>query len=146
LGQSPFNSIRLRPGANNRVSPTLAQMLSAATQSLSSQNVQIRVTEAWPPTVAHVSPCHIDGTCVDVNLVPQVISFNPIQAADAIRIGRTFDALIAAGGRPEFEVRTAADATSLRAALQANGFQGNYRILVVSQITAPHWSYYQNSR
>ncbi len=25
-----------------------------------------RVTEAWPPTVAHASDCHFDGTCADI--------------------------------------------------------------------------------
>ncbi|MBI5732903.1 TrbC/VirB2 family protein [Candidatus Jorgensenbacteria bacterium] len=26
------------------------------------------VTEVWPPTVNHISPCHYNGTCVDIHL------------------------------------------------------------------------------
>ena len=26
-----------------------------------------RITEAWPPTVPHSSPCHSKGTCADIN-------------------------------------------------------------------------------
>jgi D-alanyl-D-alanine dipeptidase len=118
-------------------------MLTNATQALSGQGIQIRVTEAWPPTVAHVSPCHRDGTCVDVNLSPSITNFSSISAANAARIGNTFVALNAAGGRAEFEVQTAADRTALISALTAAGFTGSYTILVVPQITAPHWSYYQ---
>ena len=35
---------------------------------LSAVNDTWRVTEAWPPTVRHLSFCHFVGTCVDIGL------------------------------------------------------------------------------
>lgn len=42
----------------------MAQKLSQLAQA----NQTWRVTEAYPPTVKHLSFCHTDGTCVDIGL------------------------------------------------------------------------------
>lgn len=48
-----------------------------------------RVTEAWPPTVKHLSACHRDGTCADLN--------NTNNLTDPINIKVFYDAFRAAG-------------------------------------------------
>lgn len=37
-----------------------------------------RVTEAWPPTVAHLDRCHNYGTCVDIALMPGGVTKNNV--------------------------------------------------------------------
>jgi len=57
------------------------------------QNVQgvsgWRITESWPPTVAHVSTCHQNGTCADLN--------NSGGSTDPTTIKKYYDAFKAAG-------------------------------------------------
>ncbi len=48
-----------------------------------------RVTESWPPTVAHISFCHANGTCADIN--------NSGGPTDPATIKTYFDAFRAAG-------------------------------------------------
>lgn len=42
--------------------------LYAKLLKLASVNNTWRITEAWPPTVKHLSFCHFVGTCVDIGL------------------------------------------------------------------------------
>lgn len=42
--------------------------LYAKLVKLAATNDTWRVTEAWPPTVRHLSFCHFVGTCVDIGL------------------------------------------------------------------------------
>jgi len=48
-----------------------------------------RITESWPPTVDHISNCHQNGTCADLN--------NSGGATDPTTIKRYYDAFQAAG-------------------------------------------------
>jgi len=48
-----------------------------------------RITESWPPTVAHLSSCHKNGTCADLN--------NTDGPTDVQTIKTYFDAFKAAG-------------------------------------------------
>ncbi len=48
-----------------------------------------RITESWPPTVAHQSACHQDGTCADLN--------NSGGPTDVATIKKYFDAFKEAG-------------------------------------------------
>jgi len=48
-----------------------------------------RVTESWPPTVNHISSCHQDGTCADLN--------NSGGATDPSTIKNYYDAFRAVG-------------------------------------------------
>ncbi|NCT02230.1 hypothetical protein GW766_03210 [Candidatus Parcubacteria bacterium] len=48
-----------------------------------------RITESWPPTVSHLSTCHKDGTCADLN--------NSGGPTDPATIKKYYDAFKAAG-------------------------------------------------
>jgi hypothetical protein len=48
-----------------------------------------RITESWPPTVTHLSSCHQNGTCADLN--------NSGGATDPTTIKKYYDAFRAAG-------------------------------------------------
>ena len=48
-----------------------------------------RITESWPPTVAHISSCHQNGTCADLN--------NSGGPTDPTTIKTYYDAFVAAG-------------------------------------------------
>ncbi|MGB2580286.1 MAG: hypothetical protein WBC83_01160, partial [Minisyncoccia bacterium] len=48
-----------------------------------------RITESWPPTVAHISSCHQNGTCADLN--------NSGGPTDPATIKNYYDAFAAAG-------------------------------------------------
>lgn len=48
-----------------------------------------QITESWPPTVSHISACHKDGTCADLN--------NSGGGTDPITIKVYYDAFKAAG-------------------------------------------------
>lgn len=48
-----------------------------------------RITESWPPTVSHISACHKDGTCADLN--------NSGGSTSPTTIRYYYDAFIAAG-------------------------------------------------
>jgi hypothetical protein len=56
--------------ANVYVTKSLALKL----KKLSDINKNWRITEAYPPTVDHISPCHRDGTCVDIGIYPRLLS------------------------------------------------------------------------
>lgn len=53
---------------NPATNPYLESNLADALSSLEQVNKTWQITEAWPPTVAHISGCHYNGTCVDIAL------------------------------------------------------------------------------
>ncbi len=63
------------------------------------QNIQgvtgWRITESWPPTVNHISRCHQDGTCADLN--------NSGGPTDPATIKKYYDAFRAAGLKVLYE-------------------------------------------
>jgi len=65
----------------------MAQKLS----QLASINTTWRVTEAYPPTVKHLSFCHTDGTCVDVGLFANQRNAEALSqlCQDALNVGLT---------------------------------------------------------
>jgi hypothetical protein len=56
--------------SNVYVNKSLASKLKA----LYDLNKEWRITEAYPPTVEHISSCHRNGTCVDIGVYPRIIS------------------------------------------------------------------------
>ena len=89
-----------------------------------------RITEAYPPTVVHQSQCHNNGTCVD---------YGTAGGMSASEINAVAAAARANGLRPVYEVKTPEE----RQALIDQGANAG-DIIVVSQITAPHFSIYAN--
>ncbi|MEK7652130.1 MAG: pilin [Patescibacteria group bacterium] len=76
-------AVKVKDRNTSKVSKDLAQKLvnmryyfanerALKAKAYPSQNVSSfdwQVTEAWPPTVAHQSSCHYDGTCPDIGVV-----------------------------------------------------------------------------
>ncbi len=64
--------IPIKTGTNSSgnpvTNPYLEANLASALSGLEQVNNTWRITEAWPPTVAHQSACHYNGTCVDIAL------------------------------------------------------------------------------
>jgi hypothetical protein len=89
-----------------------------------------RVTEAMPPSSTHRAACHQNGTCID---------YSRSGGMTAAQINTVADAARANGLRPVYEVSTAAQRTAL---IDAGANPAN--IIVVSAITAPHFSIYGN--
>jgi len=69
---------------------TLATKLRTA---LNGRNA--RITEGFPPTVKHISKCHNNGTCADVNLT--------VNKGDPKEVKKLQDALKSAGLNPVYE-------------------------------------------
>ncbi len=126
-------TVPVKPGSSNKITPVMATLLNDAYARCNSDPTcsDWWVTEGWPPTVNHQSPCHYNGTCVDVNLTDR--SDDPSDVKDV------FDSLVASGF-PRKDV-----------VYEHNGGSGScnrYRkegitCLEISQITAPHFSVYQ---
>jgi hypothetical protein len=47
-------------------------------KKLYEMNKDWRITEAYPPTVNHISSCHRDGTCVDIGVYPRLLTANRV--------------------------------------------------------------------
>lgn len=73
-------------------------LVSKLASAYSATSIDWRVTEAWPPVVAHASACHTNGGCVDVNLM------NNSTAVDDVK--KVYDNLTAAGLNPTYEHKT----------------------------------------
>ena len=58
---------------------------------LAAINSNWRLTEAYPPTVKHLSFCHQNGTCVDLGLYPEKRTSKNLSqlCKDALRVGLT---------------------------------------------------------
>ncbi len=102
-----------------------------------------RVTEAIPTTATHQCGCHYNGTCVDVNFTGNLQASSPISVALGQELGTAIAAFIDAaeqqGLRAVYEVPTNEDKVNIYTA--PSGPNPN-SILVISQITAPHFSVY----
>ncbi len=88
-----------------------------------------RVTEAMPPTRAHKSVCHTQGTCVDYS------KSGGMTAAEVIRV---INAAVANSLRPVYEVKTQAE----KDALVAAGAPAGSIVVLGDWISAPHFSIY----
>lgn len=60
------------------------------------------ITEAWPPIVNHLDPCHQKGTCVDLDISGEEVS----------KIKAVYDALTASGLKAVYEIKNCAPYTS----------------------------------
>lgn len=56
-------------GITCKESPCYLNSLLLARLQAVGKNPAWRITEPWPPTVYHVSTCHSNGTCADINLL-----------------------------------------------------------------------------
>jgi len=62
----------------------LNSLLLAKLQTVSS-SPPWRITEPWPPTVLHMSTCHSNGTCADINLLSNSTPANVKALSDALK-------------------------------------------------------------
>jgi len=60
------------------------------------QGQPVQVTEAYPPDVQHISSCHYDGTCADINFINRSTDVNDVK--------NLFVSLRNAGLNPQYEV------------------------------------------
>lgn len=124
---SIYNNILVKPGACGvspcRVNVLVGENLKKLIEKTNGQNINWQITEAWPPTVNHVSPCHYNGTCVDANLTseatPQNINDFIIMANDS-------------GLNAVYEVKTDTERLNLLN-------RGVLNVRTVSGINAPHF-------
>jgi hypothetical protein len=115
-------------GTSPQVNSGLGGILVTANSSLGDDNLNIVITEAWPPTVNHLQPCHKVGTCVDARPRTEDIT--------AENLKTTFEALQAAGAYVELETNDA----ELIGQLQELGYTG-----VILELPYPtHFSVYKD--
>ena len=88
-----------------------------------------RVTEAMPPSRAHKSSCHYNGTCID---------YSKSGGMNGAEVKRVVDAAFANGLRPVYEVKTQAQKDAL---VSAGVPAANIKVLG-DWISAPHFSIY----
>jgi len=60
-----------------------------------SSDIKWRVTEAWPPSQAHASICHQNGSCVDINFINQT--------TEPAKVKELYDILVATGLSATYE-------------------------------------------
>jgi hypothetical protein len=79
--------IRTVQGIGEYIDFRLAQKL----ETLTRLNPNWRVTEAYPPTVRHLSACHENGTCADIGLYPEKRTAESLSVLckDALKAGLT---------------------------------------------------------
>lgn len=120
---------------NTNVEPGLNNSLLALNNGLREQGVNWGVTEAFPPTVNHVSGCHYSGTCIDAGLT------NPT----ATNVKRFIDTANNNGLRAQYEVRTEAERQTMLSGLRSAGMTGNLdsHVIVVGTINNAHFSVYK---
>ena len=90
-----------------------------------------RVTEAMPPTRAHIGTCHNNGTCIDYS------KQGGMTASEVIKV---INAANANGLRPVYEVGSALE----KDALIKSGVPSGNILLINGWITAPHFSIYSD--
>lgn len=88
-----------------------------------------RVTEAMPPSRAHKSACHNNGTCVD---------YSKRGGMTAAEVSRVISAASANGLRAVYEVKTNAEMNTL----VAGGVPSGSIKVLGDWISAPHFSIY----
>ncbi len=117
--------------SNNQVIPLLAGKLVAL--ETSSGAMSWAVTEAFPPSVQHCSPCHYTGTCVDANFRNQTQPTNE-------NIRTFIDLAKSKGLKAVYETNSSARFNELIAA----GFKRKQEVILWAAITAPHFSVYNH--
>ena len=119
------------------ISPSFGTKLSSLSTRLRSagaagSSLAWSVTEAYPPSIVHNSPCHNNGTCVDAN----------ISGAGPANINAFFSAAASAGINASYEVKTLAELETLKAGgvrVSPFGCSGNGYACVNSQATGSHF-------
>ncbi len=101
--------------------------LNSFNSQMNAANIGWVITEAYPPTVIHRDPCHLNGTCIDARPVNQTVA----------NINTFHNTAKAAGLNPQYEVPTQAAKTSL----VASGV--TIPIIVVPGINNAHFSVYK---
>lgn len=134
--------IQLKPevaqSGHNTISQLMLQKLYNMQNTLSTNNMSWRVTEAFSPTyLGHCSQCHYKGTCIDANFVgsssptPQNIEAF-VQAASAAGLRAVYET------NSQNTINQIQEQTDLQPSTK--GGSGNY--LLLNGITAPHFSVY----
>lgn len=81
IGCKPVTGVSVKPVGEGCTSPGPCQLNETFLNKL--QNINIGqswwITEAWPPTVTHDSPCHSNGTCADINFTEGVSDVNSVK-------------------------------------------------------------------
>jgi len=139
--QTIVSGIEVKSNLSNTISASLNQKLLDLSQTLSVNQINWRVTEAFPPSlnVDHCALCHYRGTCVDANFVlPSTPTVESIQSF--------IQATSTAGLRAVYETNDENVYTTLKEAgiqLSKKGKKiGN--LLFLQGITAPHFSVYND--
>ncbi|TAL48819.1 hypothetical protein EPN83_03450 [Patescibacteria group bacterium] len=91
---------------NDQVERGLSDKLTNLDTDLQTLGIPYWITEAWPPTVPHLSDCHRNGTCVDINFVY-------ISSPTAQQIKSVLRAALGNGFQGAYEVKTDADKQAL---------------------------------
>jgi hypothetical protein len=93
-----YASLPLKPGQGQYLNPQLADKLLVFNQLMQQANLNWQITEVWPPVPpGHSSQCHLNGTCIDANLIPQAAPTIPVSQADAINVTKFFQIANQAG-------------------------------------------------
>lgn len=126
----PTNGFACQRGNVCQVDRDLAGRLQTLNQSFTQDGrINMRINEAWPPTVPHQDTCHQGGTCVDIG----------ISSRNASDISYALQKANAANLRAEYEVQTPAR----RIELINQGVPAN-QVLHVAGINNEHFSIYMN--
>ena len=124
------NGITVKDGAGRNISSLISNKLVTLDNSLDGDGISWRVTEGYPPTRTHLSPCHANGTCVDTN-------FTNSRQATAANITNFINSANSAGLKAVYEVSSESE----KQALISQGVPAT-NIITYSGITAPHFSVY----
>jgi len=111
------------------VSGALAPKLGALNTALQNEDMDWRITEAYPPTMTHQNSCHAAGTCVDANCATG--------ACSAVQVKTFIASAEGAGLRPVYEVGSQGEYNTLK-----NMGIDTDNLAVVNRITAAHFSVY----
>ena len=131
-----------RSNTNCGITPELKQKLEELVTKMKNQkNVELRVTEGWPPSVAHYNQCHYIGTCVDMN-------FKSFRKATPENIRAFIDLAKEEGLKAEYEVQNPRSREALIKQGRERNIQfitggSNAEIKYVPGVS-PHFSVYMN--
>ena len=125
---------------HNTIKSSMLTKLNSMQETLTANNIQWRVTEAFNPTyLGHCSQCHYNGTCIDANFTgqtsasPEVIE-NFVNAANSAGLRAVYET------NSSQTIQQIQEQTDLEPSVKNGG--GNY--LLLNGITAPHFSVYNN--
>ena len=125
------SGIPVKDGAGNQIDSSMISGLQGMDAQLDASGIDWRVTEAYPPTRTHKSPCHQAGTCIDAN-------FTGNTAPTAGNVNSFINAASSSGFRAVYEVQT----QSQKNDLVAGGVPAANIAVLGSWISAPHFSVY----